>query len=60
MGASKGKPSSGPKPLPKLSDAERHERFKEMAREVKASETPEDFEKAFKRVIPSKPTERWK
>jgi hypothetical protein len=39
-----------PKP-PKLTDAERHARFKEMAREVGASEKPEDFERAFGKVI---------
>jgi len=36
---------------PKLTDAERHERFVDMAREVGASEEPKDFEKAFKKVI---------
>jgi hypothetical protein len=38
------------KPKPKLTDAERHERFVEMAREVEASESPKAFDKAFKRV----------
>ena len=39
---------SKPKPKPpKLTDAERHARFKEMAREVGASDRPEDFDKAF-------------
>jgi hypothetical protein len=37
-------------PRPKLTDAERHKRFVEMAREVEASEDPKDFEKAFKKV----------
>lgn len=32
---------------PKLTDSERHERFKDMAREVEASKNPEDFERAF-------------
>ena len=42
------------KKKPKLTDAERHKRFVEMAREVEASESPEAFDKAFKRVaIPS-------
>jgi hypothetical protein len=36
---------------PKLTDAERHKRFLEMAREVEASDKPKDFEKAFKRVV---------
>lgn len=35
---------------PKLTDAERHKRFVEMAREVGASDDPKDFETAFKKV----------
>ncbi len=31
----------------KLTDAERHARFVEMAREVETSEKPEDFDRAF-------------
>lgn len=34
-----------------LTDAERHKRFVEMAKEVEASEKPADFEKAFKTVV---------
>ena len=34
----------------KLTDAERHKRFVEMAREVEASENPKDFDKAFKNI----------
>lgn len=34
----------------KLTDADRHKRFVEMAREVGASDDPKDFENAFKRV----------
>jgi hypothetical protein len=41
-------------PTPKLTDAERHKRFIEMAREVEASEDPKDFEKAFKKVAKAK------
>jgi hypothetical protein len=44
-----------PKPKPKLTDAERHGRFKEMAREVEASEDPKDFDRAFKIVTQEKP-----
>lgn len=41
---------------PKPTDAERHQRFVDTAREVEASEREEDFERAFKQVIrPSKP-----
>ncbi len=42
------------KPTPKLTDAERHKRFVEMAREVEAAETPSAFDKAFRLVV--KPT----
>ena len=38
------------KPKPKLTDAERHKRFVDMAHEVEASEDPKDFEKALKSV----------
>jgi hypothetical protein len=42
---------------PKLTDAERHKRFVEMAREVGASSDPKDFDKAFDEVIrPSRPS----
>jgi len=34
----------------KLTDAERHKRFKEMGEEVGASKDPKAFEKAFKKV----------
>jgi hypothetical protein len=40
----------------KLTDAERHKRFVEMAREVGASDDPKDFESAFKKVTSSKRT----
>jgi len=39
---------------PKLTDAERHKRFLDMAREVGASDDPKDFEAAFKKVAISK------
>lgn len=35
---------------PKLTDAERHKRFVDMARDVEASDDPKDFEEAFKKV----------
>jgi hypothetical protein len=38
------------KDKPKLTDAERHKRFVETAREVEASEDEEDFDKAFEKV----------
>jgi hypothetical protein len=43
---------------PKLTDAERHKRFVDMAREVEASPDPKDFERAFKKIIPSSPSQR--
>ena len=42
-------------PKTKLTDAERHKRFKDMAKEVGASEDPKEFEKAFKRVTKAAP-----
>ena len=39
-----------PQSKTKLTDAERHARFVEMAREVEASEDPKDFERAFEKV----------
>jgi hypothetical protein len=38
-------------PKPKLTDAERHQRFVDMAHKVEASENPEDFDRAFKKVV---------
>jgi len=38
------------KAKPKLTDAERHKRFVEMAREVEASDDPKAFDQAFKKV----------
>ena len=42
------------KSLPKLTDAERHKRFVDMAREVEASDDAKDFDKAFKKVATAK------
>ena len=39
---------------PKLTDAERHKRFVEMAKQVGASDNPKDFEKAFSNVTKAK------
>lgn len=35
---------------PKLSDAERHKRFVEMAKKVEASDDPKEFERALKKI----------
>ena len=43
----------GPKKS-KMTDAERHRRFKDMAKEVEASEDQKDFDKAFKKVTSPK------
>ena len=43
-----------PASKPKLTDAERHKRFVEMARQVGASDNPKDFEAAFKKVAKPK------
>ena len=40
-----------PAAKPKLTDAERHKRFVEMAKEVEASPDDKDFERAFKKVV---------
>jgi hypothetical protein len=49
----KKKPEPPPeiKPKPKLTDAERHKRFVDMAHEVQADESPEAFDRAFEKVI---------
>ncbi len=44
--------TKAPRAKPKLTDSERHKRFVEMAREVEASDDPEDFERAFNSVAP--------
>jgi hypothetical protein len=36
---------------PKLTDAERHERFLDVAKKVGASDRPEDFDRAFEQVV---------
>jgi hypothetical protein len=48
--------ASKAKQKPKLTDADRHKRFVEMARQVGASDDPKAFDKAFKKVAvkPSK------
>ena len=48
-------PKPKPAPKPKLTDAERHARFVDMAREVGVDESPEAFDRAFDRLT-IKPT----
>ncbi len=43
------------KPQPKLTDAERHARFVDMAREVGVDESPEAFDRAFGKVTAKRP-----
>jgi hypothetical protein len=45
---------SASKPKPKLTDADRHKRFLEMAKEVGASDDPKAFKTAFKKVTATK------
>jgi hypothetical protein len=42
----------------KLTDAERHKRFVEMARKVGASQKSQDFDKAFQKVAAVKSKKR--
>ncbi|HYI29085.1 MAG TPA: hypothetical protein VD863_14700 [Bradyrhizobium sp.] len=50
-------PKAKRKKLPELTDAERHQRFTAMAREVGASDDPKAFDKAFKKLT-AKPKAR--
>jgi hypothetical protein len=43
---------------PKLTDAERHKRFVEMAEKVMASHDPKAFDKAFKKIAGPKTAAR--
>ena len=43
---------------PKLTDAERHARFVETARQVEVDESPGAFDRAFDRVIRPSPDAR--
>jgi len=49
-----------PQSKSKLSDADRHARFVETAREVGASDDPDAFERAWQRVVgpPKPPTDK--
>ena len=47
-----------PKPKPKLTDAERHKHFVEVAREVGTSGILEEFDKAFKKIARPKNARR--
>ncbi|MCB2048859.1 MAG: hypothetical protein KDE32_11620 [Novosphingobium sp.] len=42
---------------PKLTDAERHKRFKEMAKEVDADKDPDAFDRAFASIDPKAKSE---
>jgi hypothetical protein len=43
-----------PKLTKKMTQAEQSKRFKETAREIGMSEDPEDFERAFRKIVPPK------
>jgi hypothetical protein len=55
MPSTKQKPKAAHKP--KLTDAERHRRFVDMAHEVEADESPESFDIAFDKVA-IRPTQK--
>ena len=40
-----------------LTDAERAKRIRETAREIEADPSPEALDRAFKKIIPTKPRE---
>jgi hypothetical protein len=44
------KPPSG-----KIEDKAQYERFREFAREVETDESPEAFDRAFRKIVPPKP-----
>lgn len=48
------KPNKAKPRNPKLTDAERHERFIQTLGEVRASTSEKDFEKAFSSVVSGK------
>jgi len=39
-----------------ITDEERAKRLRELAREIGTSNSPEDFERAFKKVVPKPPS----
>ncbi|MDF2119734.1 hypothetical protein PY365_29660 [Roseiarcaceae bacterium H3SJ34-1] len=56
--AKKPRVDSPPKKKPRLTDAERHKRFVDMAREIGADEDPKAFDAAFKKVTAKKPDQK--
>jgi hypothetical protein len=52
--------SAKKKSKPKLTDAERHQRFVEAARQVEASDNPRDFDKAFMGIASKPPLSKEK
>lgn len=56
-GMNRSRTPSEAKP-PKLTDAERHKRFVDMAKEVEASEDADDFERAFTNVTQQSPSSK--
>jgi hypothetical protein len=51
IGKKQGRAKEKPASKPKLTDAERHKRFVDMAHEVEADETPGSFDQAFTKII---------
>lgn len=49
-----GKAGTKQKRKPKLTDKKQSERFKEIARNLRADEAIENFEVVFRKIVPSK------
>lgn len=47
-----------PRSKPALTEAERHARFVETARDAEASEDPKDFDAAFERLVGKAPQKK--
>jgi hypothetical protein len=45
-------------PSRKIEDQAQYERFREAARELDADDSPEAFDREFRKIVPSKPSQR--
>jgi hypothetical protein len=48
--------TSRKRPRRPAADNEQYERFREFAREVGATEDPDEFDREFRRIVPSDPS----
>jgi hypothetical protein len=55
MTKTKTAPKTAKKPARKTTDKAQFERFVETAREIGVDESPEALDRAFRKVVPSKP-----